>query len=447
MNDLEIRTLRAKRATQRGELEQMVSLAERDQRNLSPTEMARFDLLEASIKTIDGQLRAAETPKEPMSNLIPAVGGTTELPVKRTALMPGRWIAGPDRGEIYERGNTKRSYFLDAARAHNDPDAAERLRKNRALRAEQDQRLNVRSVSTTNGAGGEFVPPLWLEEQFVQVARPARVTTDLCTVDSLPAGTDSLNIPKIATGTAINLQLAQNSAIEQQDITTTSVSSAVLTLAGGQTVSLQLVEQSPLNIDEVILSDLARAYAGQLNTLVLSGTGASGQPYGVLNLPGINSKTYTAGTITGANSLYTGIVQGVAAIQSSRFDRPTGIVTHPNTWAELLAAVDGDSRPIVAPAPSQAMNAFGTALLEPNAQGVVGYLGQLPVSLDSLMPDDAGQFLIGKFDDSFVWESEIRAEAFQQTYAQNMSVFVRLYNYVSVQHGRYPQSYTLVKTA
>jgi len=47
-------------------------------------------------------------------------------------------------------------------------------------------------------------------------------------------------------------------------------------------------------------------------------------------------------------------------------------------------------------------------------------------------------------EDLWLWESSIRAEAFAQTYANNMSIFVRLYNYMSFQPARFPQSISVI---
>jgi hypothetical protein len=49
--------------------------------------------------------------------------------------------------------------------------------------------------------------------------------------------------------------------------------------------------------------------------------------------------------------------------------------------------------------------------------------------------------------DLMLWEGTVRAEAFNQTFAQNLSVFIRLYNYASFQPARYPQSISLISGA
>jgi hypothetical protein len=53
----------------------------------------------------------------------------------------------------------------------------------------------------TDGQGGYFVPPIYLIDEFIPALRAGRTAANLCRQMDLPAGTDSINIPKIATGT------------------------------------------------------------------------------------------------------------------------------------------------------------------------------------------------------------------------------------------------------
>lgn len=72
------------------------------------------------------------------------------------------------------------------------------------------------------------------------------------------------------------------------------------------------------------------------------------------------------------------------------------------------------------------------------------------IYLDANIPTNLGagtdqdRVIVLKADDLRLWESHIRAEAFQQTFAQNLSVFVRLYNYIAFQAARYPQSISVI---
>lgn len=53
-------------------------------------------------------------------------------------------------------------------------------------------------------------------------------------VDDLPPRTDSINLPKVATGTATAIQTADADAVQSTDMTDTFISAPVCTIAGQQ---------------------------------------------------------------------------------------------------------------------------------------------------------------------------------------------------------------------
>lgn len=369
----------------------------------------------------------------------------------------GRVISEPSVYTPRSASNHGPSYFRDLAHSkRGDTKAIERLRANDKHVAAYKERDT--GLSTGNGAGGEFVPPLWLENEYVPLARAGRVTADLCTKDSLPEGTDSINIPKVATGTAVAVQGyptgGQNTAIQATDLTTTSISSGVFTAAGGQTVSMQLIEQSPVNIDKVVLTDLALANAINTDGWVLNGGGGSTAPQGIIGLSGVNAITYTDATpslvgttgTSAAKNLYQAVAQGISKIQRTRFLPPTHIVMHPETWFWILTQSDTTNRPVVLENQYGLFNAVGAQEGLPS-QGIVGGMLGLPVVADPNVPlvnTTQLPVIVGRFDDAWLWEGALKAEAFEQTYAQNLSLFLRLYQYVSFQGARYPQSFSVI---
>ncbi|MFB6848215.1 phage major capsid protein [Streptomyces sp. NPDC056373] len=428
-----ITDLLAKEAASKAEMQRILSVAEKFNRNLSSGEKARFEEAERDVHEI----------RERISELQAQVNADEASAPMARKYAPS--ISGVREPQVYQRGG--HSYFRDLyrARQYGDRDALDRLDRNNRMATEK------RAISTTTNAGGEFVPPLWLEEEWVRLARPARTTADRCEWNPLPPGTDSINIPKVNTGTATAVQASQNTAIQNTDLTTTSVSSPVITIAGGQTVSLQLMEQSPLNIDEVVLSDLAADYAQKLDVQVLSGSGSSGQLTGILTLSGTTSVAWTQATpaLTGAGGLYGVLANAAQQMYSSRYLPPDCLVMHPRRWAWITAQSDSQSRPVVVPIAGGAQNAMGsqTAIA---AEGAVGRLQGLDVYLDPSIPTNGGAgtnqdtILMLRSSDLFLWESNLRGEAFQQTYANQMSVFVRLYNYAAFIPGRYPASITKI---
>ncbi|MCW7941688.1 DNA primase [Streptomyces hygroscopicus] len=436
-----IQALQEKRAELSKTLDTILETVQKEERTaLNDDEKTSFDGAETEIREIDARVKE-------LDEQIRADEAAAEVSKRYSA---GRaQVTDP---QVYTRRATGPSYFRDLylARQKGDREALERLDRNNRMVADAKAK-EQRAISTGSGAGGEFVPPLWMEQEFVKLARPGRITANLCRQGDVPPGTDSINIPKINTGTATAVQATQNSGVQQTDMATTSVSSPVVTIAGGQTVSLQLIEQSPLSIDEVVLGDLAADYAKQVDTQVLKGTGSSGQVTGMLTLSGTTSVAWTQATpaLGGAGGMYGAIANAIQQIHTSRFLPPTAIIMHPRRWAWAEAQSDSTGRPLVVPDSGGAFNAAGN-LDGQVSEGRVGRMLGLPVYVDSLIPTNGGAgtnqdtIIVGKLDDVWLWEGQVRAEAFQQTYANQLSVFVRLYNYVAFQAGRYAPATGLV---
>lgn len=300
------------------------------------------------------------------------------------------------------------------------------------------------------GTGGSFAPPLWLVEDFVELARPGRVTADAVQHDTLPAGVSSINLPAVLTGTATAVQASENSAAQQTDLTTGSVSSGITTIAGKQIVSLQLLTQSGIPFDRVVLGDLARDYAVQLDKQVLNGTAASGQLKGILNVSGINAVTFTnaSPTFAGSGMFYSQVVQAIAKVTQGRYLPASVIIMHPLRWAWILAQFDSSNRPLVVPNGA----AFNQpAVGDPNVvQGPAGTLAGLPVLVDPNMPNNLGSgtnqdpVLVLRADDLWLYESPIQSESFDATYADQASILFRVLGFSAFIPNRYAKSISVI---
>lgn len=416
----------------------LVATAKKFDRKMSPNERQRFDTAEKNVEELDA--RIAEL--------------VDQVTADETSAENARRYGQPNAGDgvqsepqVYRNAPDSPSYFRDLhqAKQRGDRDAMDRLNRNNKMVAEK------RALSTANGAGGEWVPPLWIEEQWIKVVRPGRVTANVSTHNPLPGGTDVINLPKMLTGTAVAVQATQGTGIQQTDATTGSISSPIITIAGGQTVAMQLVEQSPLNVDDLILGDLAADYATKANLQVLSGTGSSGQATGLLTLAGTNSVAWTQSTpaVGGDGGLYAMLGQAVSAIHTNRLAPPDCIIMHPRRWAWVESRSDSSNRPLVVPGAQNPMNSSGT--MGPlAAEGRVGTMMGLPVYVDASIPVNVGVgtnqdvVIVTRSSDLYLWESSLRAEAFEQTYASTLQLLCRVYAYLSYQPGRYPKSTAII---
>lgn len=354
--------------------------------------------------------------------------------------------------DVYARGNVQRSYFRDLAKSQlfGDADASERLRRHAAAAADVEVRA-LGNTNTTGGSGGEMAPPLWLVQDYVKLARPGRVTADLFKHSDVPRGVSSVNLPRIITGTTVALQGTQNTALSQTDITTGAVSTGFSTVGGKQVVSQQLLDQSEINFDQVITSDLAAAYAQNIGTQVLTGAGTGANNNSVVNgltnavVPAANVITFTSAAPTAA-LFYSKAAGALAAFAAGRYMQPTVWVMHPRRWFWLLAQVDSSNRPLVVPN-AVAFNPIASTDGEQLVSGTVGTFLGLPVAIDPLMPTNFGagtnqdRVYLLKQDDLWLFESPTTAEVFREPYADSMGVLFRLYSYLGTILNR--QAYSI----
>jgi HK97 family phage major capsid protein len=299
----------------------------------------------------------------------------------------------------------------------------------------------------TDGQGGYFVPPLWVMDEWVAALRAGRATAERCNVQDLPPGTDSINLPKVATGTTTAVQTADAGAVSSTDLTDNFVSGPVRTIAGQNDVALQLVEQSPAGFDQVIFGDLIADYNQKLDVQVLTGTNANGQVKGIYNAGG-TAVTYTDASPT-VPELYVPLTQAMAQIAKQRFLAPDSIVIAPSLWYWIVAALDTQNRPLVTPNADHGMNSI--AVLDATAvQGIAGSIAGIPIVVDPNVPVNLGagtnqsKILVGRLKDNYLYEGALRTRALMEVLSGTLQVRLQVYNYVAQISDRYPVSYSYI---
>jgi HK97 family phage major capsid protein len=452
-----LKQLREQRSALEAEIKALFDTAETEARSLATEELATVAEKRKAIKEVDE--RIIEFAEE-------------EMRAREAAEAAGRILHDGTvhvRREpmTYERHNRSQSYFRDLGLAHvgGDEEARQRLRSHRtemdvelpkleARREAAMQRalddlsigerrggVERRDITRTDGAGGEFVPPLWLIEEFGEFARAGRAFADRCRQIPLPAGTDSINVPRITTGTAVAAQTADNAAVQETDLVTSSANGPVRTVAGQQDIALQLLEQSPIVFDELIFSDLTADYNAKLDLQTINGSGAAGQHTGALVLAGTNAVTYTDASPT-VSELFPKGADGVQQVATNRKLPPNCVVMHPRRWFWMTAALDANGRPLVVPTVNGAYMAQGVAL-DVLAEGPVGFWHGLPVYLDANMPITLGvgaedAILIVRGPDLLLFEGGIKTRALPEVLSGNLTVRLQVYAYSAFIPGRQP---------
>jgi HK97 family phage major capsid protein len=387
----------------------------------------------------------------------------------------------------YEQHNVKRSYFLDLARGQRgDSEAKERLarhavevkdemeardkQRERGFTREMGQMLEElertnpimarriadqglaekRAITRVDGAGGEFVPPLWLIDLYAEFPRAARPFANRVRQIPLPAGTDSINIPRITTGTLTAAQTADNAAVSSQDMVTATVTAPVRTIAGQEDAALQLLDQSPIAFDQVIFGDLLADYNMQVDAQTISGSGAAGQLKGILNVAGVNAVTYTDATPT-VPELYPKLADALNQASNARKVVPSHFWMHGRRWFWAAKELDSSNRPFFiaqSAGPTNAMGAFDQN--DQNQDGPVTNVLGRPVMLDLNIPTNLGagtnedRVIATNMSDHILFEGDLRARVLFEVLSGTLSVRFQVYSYLAFTAERFPAATSVV---
>jgi HK97 family phage major capsid protein len=369
---------------------------------------------------------------------------------------------------VYGRGSGT-SYFRDllASATPGDPrsfEALQRLQEHAQMveRAESDLPTEFRAdrgkiaagrelrvnPDRTDGQGGYFVPPLWIMDEWVAALRAGRAVADRLYTQPLPPGTDLIQLPKVGTGTATEVQTADAQGVQSTDLTDEVVSGPVRTIAGQQDIAQQLLDQSPANFDEVVFQDLIADYNRKLDLQVIAGTGLNGQMKGLLAVSGINSVTYTDATPT-LPELWPALTQAASGVNKGRFLPPDTVAMHPSLWWWMASQLDTTNRPLMAPVAGNGLNSVAVYDAT-GAEGVVGSVGGLPVVVDANIPTNLGagtnetRVLVGRLKDFHVYEGALRTRALVEVLSGTLQVRLQVFNYCATVVDRYPTALSVI---
>lgn len=496
-----IRQLVERRAGLVGQMEELIKAPTTEQRKLTDEETAKFDEHQAEVDQLDGQLAKLRSQRDAERRAAEARAGDPAPETGRAAA-----VKVLDEPTIYGKysGN---SFFLDTARAELQGNQEARNRLNRhqqeldvilpERRKAAERRAEKRAyetfgeeayakagknpferrfISRTDGQGGYFVPPLWLVDEYIPYLRAGRVFADMWTSLPLPAGTDSINIPKVVLGTASGPQTADGATLPGRDIQDNFVNALVRTVAGQQDAAIQLLDQSPVAFDQIIFRDIMADLSMNLSGQLIVGSGTNGQltglyPQGTINggsTPGlvINNSANAWTAQAGTANFYASTAQVVSKISRTRFRPPTSLVTNPAVWYAMASATDTQGRPLVMP--SQQGLGYNAAAGDddgPVTEGPVGHILGVPWKVDPNIPltfggtvapsiqaisqgnvaptDGSGgnpvytPMIAAVWDDLYLFEGELRTRTLSEVLSGTLQVRFQAYGYAASMPNRY----------
>jgi HK97 family phage major capsid protein len=281
-------------------------------------------------------------------------------------------------------------------------------------------------MDTGSTSGGSFVTPQYFVSDYAAYRQFGRIFVDAANKQALPDYGMEVYIPAVSNAAGVASQSSQNTGIDEQDPTALYLSSALNTLAGQVTVSQQLLDRAGPNFafDKMVFDQLNRAYAVAVDQYVLTQSIA------------------TAGTITATTSFTVPYAfQKIGQSKAATVDAAGTVLpaTHafftPARWEYISTESNTNGAPYVQPNYAGVFQAIaaGSAGM-PIAEGDTGYkISGLPVFEDGNIPlqSTVDQTIVAHMPEVWVWEGDLVPRTIPQTYAQDLSVLLQLYAYVT----------------
>ena len=160
-------------------------------------------------------------------------------------------------------------------------------------------RSGVMTTAATGAIAGEnvtdqFVPTIQRGDLFIEALRAKQVMANLG-VTYLGGLTNRVRMPKIATGASAGF-VEEAGDVSDQSPTDAGVTLQPRTLGAFATMSRLLMLESVPAIEQIVQDDLLRSIADKIEYYAINGSGASGQPTGILTDANVNNLDISAGT-------------------------------------------------------------------------------------------------------------------------------------------------------
>lgn len=413
----------------------------------------RFEAAEADAEQRKAQVDKLERIKKARSEVYAATPG------ENTATSTSTSVATRDGNSptirlgseplVYDRRGDY-SFIWDLANKDQNVNAAERIKRHTVQMA-----VEQRDLSSSATTGGDFIAPVYLADQWLDVARATRVIANFGTNFGAPKKAPSWTIPRLVSDPGIGFQASDNAALTEVDAVTalTTVNRGVL--GGIQDISQQAIDDTTPGLDQMIFTAMAQNYGLQFSSAVINGAGGANLITGILNQSGIIPVVYTDASPTGPE-LLPFIGQAISKVHRQRFAPPTVIVMTPERFQWLADQNDTTGRPLIVPVGAtsgdlvaEAENALG--VYQVRSSGLVGYLKGLPVYTDALIPRNLGagtnedRIFVMRQEDLMRWEDPTpRAETFRDIGSATLTVRLRVYGYAAFTAAAFPKGIAVI---
>jgi HK97 family phage major capsid protein len=356
------------------------------------------------------------------------------------------------RGELFTESVYRpdlrgRSFFrdlVDAARMR-DPEASERLMAHHRETSEWAQAEYRDVTSGDPGAGGGFIPPLYMGDLWIDKERAGRPLANAVRQIPLSSVGKTMDFPKVSTAPEAEVQAAEADAVNEVNFDSETYSVDKVTIAGQNDFSVQAFEWMEPGADEVILRELVKSYDSKLDYQLLDGLGSSGQHRGIDNVSGINTITFSSG---GADDLLGDIYEAQSTISTQAPGyMGNAVVLHPRRAAWIASHRDTSMSLLE-------QGALRTAAVGSQNDGFAGSIAGLNVLIDPNITvthgagtnEDLAVYVVD-LDELILAEGPLRTRVLTEVLSGTLQVRIQAFAFSAFAGGRRPKVITKISGA
>lgn len=146
-------------------------------------------------------------------------------------------------------------------------------------------------VTTTGSAGGFLVGTDHLAGSFIEILRQESILGSLG-ARMLPGLVGDVDIPRLDTGATFEW-LTEDEDHTPADAVLGQVTLAPKTVSGAIPISRRMLKQSSPSVEQLLMGDMGQGAASAIDIAGFQGSGAAGQPTGIVNTTGVGTVTVT----------------------------------------------------------------------------------------------------------------------------------------------------------
>ena len=247
--------------------------------------------------------------------------------------------------------------------------------------------------TTTDSAGGFIVPVQFMENMIIPLLQK-RITALSLGVQRLPLSGSPVQIPKITTASTA-YWVAENATVTASDLAFGQLNMTPHAVASRVILSNRLINLSSPAAEQITRAQIAKDLGIAIDAAIYAGTGASGQPTGIVQTSGINSVSF--GSVA-ANAAYGKLIDMIQELSADNVELANcGFAMHSSAFSGLSKMVDSAS------GFNMERRLFGAGPMN-GAPTLMGYKYAISNQLTAISGTVANSILFGDFSQCYLGE-------------------------------------------